>query len=80
LLSVYAVDLQSDHQKITAAGWPCRTNGRGWAIYRQPNTGRWFTRADAVRQITLSPKRRPLFRRTAASVHLPIVTHVTEPS
>ena len=59
------MDAHTDHQKITAAGWAYRTNNRGWLIYREPHTGRWYTRTDAIQQITLSPARRPLFRRTA---------------
>ena len=43
--SRYAVDVETDHRKITAAGWSYRTNERGWTIYREPQTGRWYTRA-----------------------------------
>ena len=41
---------QSDHTVITDAGWSYRTNAeRGWIIYRDPETGEWRTREDAVR-------------------------------
>jgi hypothetical protein len=38
----------SDHQQITSAGWPYRTNDRGWVIYRNPGTGLWHTRSEAL--------------------------------
>jgi len=41
----------SEHQRITAAGWSCRTNNRGWVIYKNPATGLWQTRSDAISMI-----------------------------
>ena len=39
----------SDHWKIiSVAGWSYRTNDRGWIIYRDPQTGRWHTCAEAM--------------------------------
>jgi hypothetical protein len=38
---------QSEHQRITAAGWAYRTNNRGWVIYRDPQTALWRTRSEA---------------------------------
>jgi len=40
--------MQSDHNRITAAGWTHRMNERGWTIYRDPETGLWRTRGEAV--------------------------------
>ncbi|HLK48815.1 MAG TPA: hypothetical protein VKT49_11805 [Bryobacteraceae bacterium] len=37
-----------DHNKIATAGWAYRTNTRGWVIYRNPETGRWHTRVEAL--------------------------------
>jgi hypothetical protein len=42
----------SEHQRIVAAGWSYRTNDRGWVIYRNPETGRWHTRREAIALIT----------------------------
>lgn len=36
------------HHRITAGGWSYRTNRRGWIIYRDPKTGSWHTRAEAL--------------------------------
>jgi hypothetical protein len=39
----------SDHWKIiSVAGWSYRINDRGWIIYRDPQTGRWHTCAEAM--------------------------------
>ena len=38
----------TEHQTITSAGWTYRMNERGWVIYRDPRTGVWHTRADAI--------------------------------
>jgi hypothetical protein len=38
----------NEHQTILAAGWSYRTNDRGWVIYRDPQTGQWYTRSDAL--------------------------------
>jgi len=40
---------QSDHETITAAGWAYRGNSRGWLIYKNPRTGVWHTRTQALR-------------------------------
>ena len=37
-----------DHNKIAAAGWAYRTNTRGWIIYRNPETGLWHPRVEAL--------------------------------
>ncbi len=37
-----------EHQAIMAAGWSYRANDRGWVIYRDPQTGMWHTRSDAI--------------------------------
>ena len=40
----------SEHWRLTEAGWGYRINGdRGWAIYRDPETGAWHTRDEAIR-------------------------------
>lgn len=39
---------QPDHNKITAAGWAYRSNSQGWLIYKNPRTGNWHTRAEAI--------------------------------
>ena len=46
------------HEMITSAGWTYRMNERGWVIYREPNTGTWYTRADALVALgaTLDPE------------------------
>jgi hypothetical protein len=44
----YMANFDSDHWRITAAGWCYRSNDRGWIIYRDPQTGRWHTRAEAI--------------------------------
>jgi len=41
-------NLGSDHDKITAAGWSYRINDRGWIIYRNPKTGCWHIRSEAL--------------------------------
>ena len=51
MLAIVAVDSKSDHKKITAAGRAYRTNERGWMIYREPRTGRWHTRDEAIRKV-----------------------------
>ncbi len=38
----------AEHQAIMAAGWAYRANERGWVIYRDPQTGLWHTRSDAI--------------------------------
>jgi len=38
----------TDHQTITSAGWAYRLNERGWVVYRDPQTGVWHTRTDAM--------------------------------
>jgi hypothetical protein len=48
------VDAKNDHEKITAAGWAYRTNERGWMIYREPCTGRWHTRDEAIQKLIRS--------------------------
>ena len=53
MLVMVPVDSKSDHEKITAAGWAYRTNERGWMIYREPRTGRWHTRDEAIRKLIL---------------------------
>ena len=40
-----------DHNRIATAGWAYRTNTRGWVIYRNPETGRWHTRVEALQII-----------------------------
>jgi len=44
----YRTHFDSDHWRITAAGWSYRSNDRGWIIYRDPKTGCWHTRAEAI--------------------------------
>jgi hypothetical protein len=44
----FMASLESAHGRITAAGWCYRNNDRGWIIYRDPETGRWHTRAEAI--------------------------------
>ena len=44
-----SIERRSDHWKIiSVAGWSYRTNDRGWIIYRDPQTGRWHTCAEAM--------------------------------
>jgi hypothetical protein len=45
-MSAFAV--RTEHQIITAAGWAYRANDRGWMIYRDPQTGLWYTRSGAI--------------------------------
>lgn len=45
------MDVDSNHDRITAAGWICQTNQRGWTIYREPRTGRWHTGDEAIRKL-----------------------------
>jgi hypothetical protein len=54
MLVTVSVDSKSDHETITAAGWAYRTNERGWLIYREPDTGRWHTRDEAIRKLIRS--------------------------
>lgn len=56
MLLLGLVETKSDHEKITAAGWAYRTNEHGWMIYREPYTGRWHTRDEAIRKVVLSPE------------------------
>jgi len=39
---------QSDHQRITDAGWPYRTNSRAWMVYQNPQTRLWYTLSQAM--------------------------------
>lgn len=39
---------QTDHQRITDAGWSYRPNDRGRIIYRDPKTGKWHTYSEAI--------------------------------
>ena len=41
-------DEQSYHTRITAAGWAYRGDRRHWLIYKNPTTGLWHTRAEAI--------------------------------
>ena len=43
--------MNSDHDRIMAAGWTYRMNQRGWTIYREPETERWYTREEAIRKL-----------------------------
>ena len=45
----------SPHQRITAAGWSYRSNDQGWLIYRDPRTGLWHTREEAMLILDHSP-------------------------
>jgi len=47
--------VKSDHDRIMAAGWVYRTNDRGWTIYRDPYTERWYTRSEALAIIEAGP-------------------------
>lgn len=58
MLRIVPMDLKSDHERITAAGWAYRTNERGWMIYQEPYTGRWHARDDAIRKVIRSAERR----------------------
>ena len=41
---------RSIHVQLLDAGWSYRTNAdRGWVIYRDPATGLWHTRDEAIR-------------------------------
>jgi hypothetical protein len=40
--------IENQHRELTVAGWGYRMNDRGWVIYRQPQTGRWYTRPEAT--------------------------------
>ena len=41
---------RSIHKRLTDAGWSYRTNAdRGWVIYRNPVTGLWHSRDEAIR-------------------------------
>jgi hypothetical protein len=41
---------QSTHSRLIDAGWSYRTNAdRGWVIYRDPATGLWHSRDEAIR-------------------------------
>ena len=42
------VSIETEHHIIVAAGWSYRTNDRGWVIYRDPETGLWHTRSEAI--------------------------------
>ncbi len=39
---------EAEHQTIIAAGWTYRANSCGWVIYRDPHTGLWHTRSEAI--------------------------------
>lgn len=52
---------RSDHARLTDAGWAYRTNGdRGWVMYRDPATGMWHTREEAMSVLASSPPVGPL--------------------
>ena len=41
---------RSTHVRLLDAGWSYRTNAdRGWVIYRDPATGLWHSRDEAIR-------------------------------
>jgi hypothetical protein len=50
----------TDHWRITAAGWCYRTSDRGWIIYRDPQTGLWRTRAEAIALLQIQPSSYPV--------------------
>jgi hypothetical protein len=64
LLEEGSVAEYSEHQRIMAAGWAYRMNERGWVIYRDPQTGTWYPRAEAISvvqaQVSGQDGRRPL--------------------
>ena len=40
---------RSTHARLLDAGWSYQTNAdRGWIIYRDPSTGLWHTRDEAI--------------------------------
>ena len=40
---------RSTHGRLLDAGWSYRTNAdRGWVIYRNPATGQWHSRDEAI--------------------------------
>ncbi len=43
--------MDSEHDRITAAGWPYHLNQRGLTIYREPQTGHWYTRDEAISKL-----------------------------
>jgi hypothetical protein len=48
------VSLGNEHRVIVDAGWAYRANERGWMIYRDPATGLWHTRSQAIAIIEAS--------------------------
>lgn len=41
---------RSNHARLVDAGWAYRTNAdRGWIVYRDPDTGQWHPRDEAIR-------------------------------
>jgi hypothetical protein len=50
-LTVHRTPAKTSHQRITEAGWRYRTNDHGWLIYRNPLTGLWHTREEAVNML-----------------------------
>ena len=46
----------TEHHAIMSAGWSYRMNDRGWIIYRNPKTGSWHTRLDAIAILGESPE------------------------
>jgi hypothetical protein len=44
-----------EHNRIATAGWAYRTNPRGWIIYRNPETGLWHTRVEALQILEGKP-------------------------
>ena len=41
-------NFDTDHRKLTAAGWSYRMNDRGWLIYRDPQSGNWLAASEAI--------------------------------
>ncbi len=50
---------RTGHQTIMAAGWTYRANHRGWMIYRDAQTGVWYTRSDAIEILENEERYRP---------------------
>jgi hypothetical protein len=44
----FVLNLRSEHQKLTDAGWSYRANDRNWFVYRDPQTGLWHPRLEAI--------------------------------
>jgi hypothetical protein len=59
---------RTEHDIIVNAGWTQRANGRGCTLYRDPDTGLWHRRAEALARLLRRPAGRLMAKITAEAM------------